>query len=66
MLYIFNLHRIPSCHTLSKALEISGKTPLTSIVGSESKDKFILWTIDNNYEIYESPWRKSDWHFVKS
>ena len=45
----------PSCHILLKASEISRKTPVTSIVGSQSKDKFISWTIDNNCKIYESP-----------
>ena len=44
----------PSCHTLLKASEISRRTPVTSIVGSQSKDEFISWTIDNNCKIYES------------
>ena len=35
---------------VSKALEMSRKTPLTSIVGSQSKDELISWTIDNNCE----------------
>ena len=60
MPYVFYLNRIPSCHTLSKALEMSRKTPLTSIVGSQSKDELISCTIDNNCEIHESPGRKPD------
>ena len=64
--YVFNLSRIPSCYTSSKALEMSRKTPLTSIVGSQLKDKFISWTINNNCETHESLGRKSDGHFVKS
>ena len=47
---------------MSKALEMSRKTPLTSILGSQSKDEFISWTTDNNCEIHESPGRKPDWH----
>ena len=44
----------------SKALEMSRKTPLKSIVGSQSKDEFISWTIDNNGEIHESHGRKPE------
>ena len=51
---VFNLNRIPLYHTLSTALEMSRKTPITSIVGSQSKDEFISWTIDNNCKICES------------
>ena len=39
---------------------MSGKTPLTSIVGSQSKDEFISWKIDNSCEIHESQRRKAD------
>ena len=56
---VFYSNKIPSSHTLSKALEMSRKTPLTTTVGSQSKDEFISWTIDNNCEIHESPGRKS-------
>ena len=56
--YAFHLNKIPSCHTLSKALEMSIKTPLTSTVGSQSKDEFISRTIGSNCEIHESPGRK--------
>ena len=41
--YVFNLYKIFSCHTL----EMSRKTPLTSIVASQSKAKCILLTIEN-------------------
>ena len=58
--YVFNLNRIPSCHTLSKALEMSIKTTLTSIVGSQSKDELISCTIDNNCGKHKSPGRKPD------
>ena len=44
---------------------MSRKTPVTSIVGSQSKEEFISWTIDNNSKIHESPGRKPEWHFVK-
>ena len=47
--YGFNLIRIPSCHALSKTLEIPRKPPITSIIGSQSKDEFILWPIKNNH-----------------
>ena len=59
-LYVSNFNRIPSCYTLSKALEIFKKAPITSIVGSQSKDEFISWTIDNYCEILKSPGRKPD------
>ena len=58
--YGFNSNKIPSCHTLSKALEISRKTPVTSIIGSQSGDEFISWTIENNCEINKSPEEKPD------
>ena len=37
-----NLNEIPPCQTLSKALEISKNTLLTSIVGSQSEEEFVL------------------------
>ena len=37
---------------------MSRKTPLTSTVGSQSKNGFISWTIDNNCNIHESTGRK--------
>ena len=66
MPYVFNLNRILSCHTLSKALEMSRETLITSIVGSQSKDEFISWTIDNDCKIHESSVRKPHWRFFKS
>ena len=45
---------------LVNSLEMSGKSPLTSIVGSQSKDELISRTIDNNCDIHESPGRKPD------
>ena len=51
---------------MSKALEMSRKTPLTSIDGSQSKGEFISWTIDNNCEINESPGRKPGLAFCKN
>ena len=57
---------VPSCQALSKAFDISKKTPLTSAVGFSSKAVWILWIIDNNWAIHESPRRKPDWEVVKS
>ena len=34
---------------------MSSKTPLTASVGSQLKNKFISWAIDNNCEINKSP-----------
>ena len=45
---------------LVKNLEMSRKTLLTTIVGSQSKDELISCTIDNNCEIHELPGRKPD------
>ena len=66
--YNFNLNISPLCQTLSKALGISKKTPLTSIAGLQSKKiiNFISCTIDNNWEIQGSPCKKPDWEFVKA
>ena len=56
---------IPSCQTLSKTPDISKKTPLTSMVGFSSKAIWVLWIIDNNWAILESPRGKPDWQGVK-
>ena len=56
----------PSCQTLSKALEMSRKTPLTSAVGLLSKAVYISCIIDSNWTIHESPGRKPGWDGVKS
>ena len=50
----------PSCHTLSKALDISRNIPLISLGGLQSKDAKISWTISNWYS-HESEGRKPDW-----
>ena len=51
----------PSCHTLSKALDIFKKTPRNSRVGYASKAEYILWTMDNSWFTQESLARKPDW-----
>ena len=66
MPYGSSLKRSPSYRTLSNALDISRNTPLTSIVGLQSKEEFISWTIDNNWKMQESPGMKPDWIFVKN
>ena len=45
---------------LVKSLEMSRKTLLTSIVGSQSKEEFTSRKIDNKSKIHESPGRKPD------
>ena len=57
---------IPSCQTLSKAIEISKNTPLTSLVGSQSKEELISLIIDSKFEMQESPGKNPDWQFVKN
>ena len=52
--YDFNLKTRPSCQTLSNALEMSRKTPLTSTVGLLSKAVCISCIIDSNWAILES------------
>ena len=49
----FSLRSKPSCHTLSKALDISKKTPLTS--NPSSNDLYISWVIASNWLTQESP-----------
>ena len=44
---------------------MSRKTPLSSIVGSQSKNDSISRTIEDSCEIHESPGRKPDWHYKK-
>ena len=57
---------IPSCQTLSKAFDLSKRTPLTSAVGFSSKEVWISWIIDNNWAVHESSGRKPDGERVKS
>ena len=61
-----NLNEIPPCQTLSKALEISKNILLTSIVGSQSEEEFVLWAIDNNCETQETPGRNPNLYFFKT
>ena len=41
-------------------------TPLTSIIGSQSKAELITCATGNNCEMQESLGKNQDWHFVKS
>ena len=50
----------PSCQTLLNALEMSRKTPLTSVVGFFSKAVCMSCIIDSNWVIHESPGIKPD------
>ena len=59
MPFCSSLKITPSCQTLSKALDISKKTLLTSI--PSSKDLRISWVIDNSWFIQESPGLKPNW-----
>ena len=61
--YVSNLNMISLYQLLSKAFKI---TSLTSIVGTQSKEELILWTIDSNCEMQESPGKNPDHHFVKT
>ena len=54
-----NLNNRPLCHTLSKALEISRKTFLTS--WPSSNDVTGSYVRDNNWLIQESPGLNPDW-----
>ena len=40
--------------------------PRVSCMGSESSEELILWTIDHNCQMQESPSKKPDWHLVNS
>ena len=51
---------------MPKALEISRKIPLRSIVQQKTNNEFIWSTIENKNKIHESPGRKPDWEFAKS
>ena len=64
--YDFNLKKRPSCQTLSNALEMSRKTPLTSTVGLLSKAVCILCIIDSNWAGDESLGRKPVREGIKS
>ena len=46
--------------TLSNALDMSNKTPITSLVGSLSNTVCISCNIDSNWAMQESPGRKPD------
>ena len=59
MPFCFDLEISPSCQTLSKALDMSKKTLLTS--NPLSKDVKILWAIDNSWLIQESRGWKPGW-----
>ena len=54
-----NFRISPSCQTLSKALDMSKNTPLTS--RSLSKDWYISWVIERSWFMQESLGRKPDW-----
>ena len=64
MSFCFNLEISPSCQTLSKALDMSKKTLLTS--NPISKHVKILWVIDNSRLIQESLSWKPDWFLEMS
>ena len=64
--YVFNLNNKPSCQTLSNALEMSKKFPLTSIVGLSSKADRIACIMDSSWAMHESPGIKLDWEGVQS
>ena len=53
--------RSPSCHTLSKALDISEKTPLTPNEGLASKEAYKSWVIERSWRMQESPTRHEAW-----
>ena len=55
----FNLKIRPSCQTLSKALDMSKKTFVTS--NPLSEDVKISWVIFNSWLIQELPGWKPDW-----
>ena len=54
------------CQTLSKAFEMSRKTPLTSTAGYLSKAVCISCIFDSSCAIYQSLGRKSDLEGVGS
>ena len=56
-----NLKINPSCHTLSKAFDISRNPPLTSRVGSALKAVYKSWAIDSSWFVHESFGLKPDW-----
>ena len=64
--YAFNLYKRLSCQTLSNALYISKKTPLTLAVGFSSNAVCISGIIERNWTIHESPGWKPDWEDAKS
>ena len=64
MSFCFDLEISPLCQTLSKALDMSKKTLLTS--SPISKHVKILWIIDNSRLIQESLSWKPDWFLEMS
>ena len=58
MPYDLSLYISPSCQPLSKALDISKKTPLVSSEGYALKLEQIAWVIARNCDTQESPLRK--------
>ena len=64
MLFCVNLKIRLACQTLSKGLDMSKKTRLTS--NPLSKDVKISWVIDNSWLIQESPGWKPDWFLEMS
>ena len=64
--YVFNLNSKPSCQTLSNALEMSKKIPLTSTFEISSKADCISCIMDSSWAMHESPGRKPDSEGVKS
>ena len=51
----------PSCHTLSKNLDISKKRHKIQQKGMHQRLNIILWTMDNSWFTQESLARKPDW-----
>ena len=64
MPFYFNLKISPSYQTLSKALDMSEKTHLTS--NPLSNRVKTSWVIDNGWLIQESPGWKPDWFLEMS
>ena len=57
--FCFNLNIRALCKILSKALDISRKTPLTS--NTSSKDRYISCVVEINWFVHESTSIKPDW-----
>lgn len=63
---ISSLYKSPLCDTLSKVLQISKNTCLTSTVGSQSNDELVSLTKDNHCETQVLTSKKPDWHMINS